>query len=176
MPNGAAGDALHARRHRIVVVNGEQIAASRKVLRGTLDDWRAPLRCAPARQRLRGHEWAERWVLVRSPNLSVQVRCGGRMPATSRVAVAVSGDHAIELPPSEPYRVGARGCRGGRDETRARRGRSARVERACVEAWEDEPRIVVAGIPDGAWIKRRAAECWHPRRPAWRRRDPLTRG
>lgn len=103
-----------------------------------------------------------RWVLVGSPNLSAPALLRKAAAGNFEVAVAVSGAGALALPTSEPY-----------DTERLPDAAAARLAAAhepaeareaaghAFDAWEDERRIVVSGVPDGTHIERWTAERWH---------------
>lgn len=161
--NGAAARRLHERGPLSVIVDGGQIAASPEFFAAP---WAVEAREFDPRLHGKAYEVATpegRWVLVGSPNLSAPALLRTADAGNLEVAVAVSGADALELPTSKPW--------AGSDVADAAAARLAMAQREAegpsrgagsFDAWEDERRIVVAGVADGSQIQRWAEEQWHP--------------
>ena len=80
------------------------------------------------------------------------------------MAVAVTISEPLELPTSEPF--GASGALAQQAAARLAAAHSHIDDRKAAgrafDAWEDERRIVVSGVPDGTRIERWKDERWHP--------------
>ena len=160
--DGSAARRLHERGSLTVTVDGELIAASPEFFAGP---WTVDARHFDARLHGKAYQVTTadgHWVLVGSPNLSTPALLRTAGAGNFEVAVAVTGAAALKLPASEPYdtqhlpdaaaaRLAAAHTLAEVDETRGR----------AFDAWEDDRRIVVSGVPDGARIERWTAERWH---------------
>lgn len=159
---GAAAQRLHDRGTLTVIVDGEQIAASREFFAAP---WTVEARRFDVRLHGKAYEVTTpegRWVLVGSPNLSEPALLRTASAGNLEVAVAVSGDYALELPDSQPWTgddvAGAAAARLSQSQRDAELPSGAS---GSFDAWEDERRIVIAGVPDGSRIERWAEEQWH---------------
>ncbi|MDA0173972.1 hypothetical protein OJ998_33025 [Solirubrobacter taibaiensis] len=161
--DGSAAQQLHDRGRLTVVVDGERIAAAADFFAGP---WIVDARRFDARLHGKAYELTTdggRWVLVGSPNLSAPALLRTAAAGNLEVAVAVSNAPALALPPSEPFdaedlpSAAAARLAVDREHTDAREATGR-----AFDAWEDERRIVVSGVPDGARIERWSAERWYP--------------
>jgi hypothetical protein len=161
--DGAAAEKLGERARLTVIVDAEQIAAGPGFFAGT---WAVDPRRFDARLHGKAYELVTptgRWTLIGSPNLSTPALLRTTSAGNLEVAVAVSGGPALELPATQPWD-------GGRIEAHAQarlaheRGPHPNAARSgwAFDAWEDELRVRVRGVPDGAHVQRWAAEQWVP--------------
>lgn len=161
--DGTAARRLHEQGDLTVIVDGEHLAASGAFFAGpwAVDARRFDARLHGKAYELRGGD--HRWILVGSPNLSEPALLQPATAGNFEVAVAVEGQHALDLPSNEPWEH-----EGLPDAAAARLSliRRDREDPASsprgFDAWEDERRIVVAGIPDGSTVDHWASERWHP--------------
>jgi hypothetical protein len=159
--DGTAAKRLHERGSLTVVVDADQIAASTDFFTAP---WTVDARCFDARLHGKAYDVATpagRWTLVGSPNLSAPALLRPASAGNLEVAVAVTQDETIKLPSSEPSgesgvaeRAAARLAQRHAESTAAAPG--------AFNAWEDESRIAVSGIPDGTSVERWSRERWCP--------------
>ncbi len=158
---GAAAAELHQRASLTVIVDGDEIAAGPGFFAGP---WQVEARTFTARLHGKAYDLASdrgRWTLVGSPNLSTPALQQTALTGNFEVAVAISGGAPLPMPASEPWA-------GDELEAQAR----ARLEHEpavrtdpastgwAFNAWEDEQRIHVSGLPDGTVMQRWYAEQW----------------
>jgi hypothetical protein len=162
--DGSAAARLHERCELTVIVDAENVAASEAFFAGP---WTVEARAFEARLHGKAYEVTTpdgRWVLIGSPNLSTPALLEPARAGNLEVAVAVTIEEPLELPPSTP----ADSSEGLAQHAAARLAAARnpiddqRAAGRAFDAWEDERRIVVSGLPDGTRIERWMDERWHP--------------
>lgn len=159
--DGSAAERLGERARLTVIVDAEQIAAGPGFFAGP---WAVDPRRFEARLHGKAYELVTptgRWTLIGSPNLSTPALLQRASAGNLEVAVAVSDSPALELPATQPWegeRLEAH-AQARLQHERGPRPESARTGWAF-DAWEDELRIRVSGVPEGARVQRWAAEQW----------------
>jgi hypothetical protein len=160
---GEAAAPVSARARLTVIVDGDQIAASPGFFAGP---WTVDARRFEARLHGKAYQLTTaggRWTLIGSPNLSTPALLRTASDGNLEVAVAVSDSQALALPVSHPW--------DGEEletaaQTRLTHEPAPQPQAAqsgwAFNAWEDELRIRVDGIPDGTHLQRWAAERWVP--------------
>ncbi len=160
--DGTAARELHARGSLTVVVDGEQIAAAAEFFAAP---WDVEARRFDARLHGKAYELTMpqgRWTLIGSPNLSEPALLEAAASGNLEVAIAVSESPPLELPASEPWDGEEVNVVAARRLAAARREREiSGVTPRAFNAWEDERRIVVDGVPDGTRVERWSEERWH---------------
>jgi hypothetical protein len=158
--NGAAARALSDRGPLTVIVDGEHIAASEAFFAGpwTVDSRRFTSRMHGKAYEARGQ--TARWVLISSPNLSTPALLSSAEDGNLEVAVAIADGAELELPTGEPWHDETLAAHAAARLTADRRDRQAGTTTWAFDAWEEELRIRVDGVPDGSVLQRWAAERW----------------
>lgn len=160
--DGSAAARLHERGQLTVVVDAENIAASEAFFAGP---WSVEPRAFEARLHGKAYEVSTpegRWALVGSPNLSTPALLQPAKSGNVEVAVAVTINEPLELPTSRQF--SAPGALVQQAAARLATVHSHVDERKAAgrafDAWEDERRIVVSGVPDGSQIERWKDDRW----------------
>jgi hypothetical protein len=152
-----------------VIVDAQNVAAGEGFFAGP---WTIDARSFEAR--LHGKAYETRtpdglWLLLGSPNLSVPALLKTAAGGNLEVAVALRPEVPLELPASQAFE----NVEELRRAAAARLVAAARLERDGIstgrafDAWEDEQRIVLSGIPDGARVERWTTERWLSIGTAW---------
>jgi hypothetical protein len=161
--DGAAASALHQRGELTVIVDGSNVAASAGFFAGP---WTIEPRTFDARLHGKGYEIRTdegRWAMVGSPNLSAPALLQPASSGNLEIAVAVTIEQPLALPESTPFEnadrlpeLAAARLHATHEHVQARQATGR-----AFDAWEEERRIVVSGIPDGARLQRWKDERWH---------------
>jgi hypothetical protein len=162
--DGAAAARLHERGSLTVIVDAQNIVAAEGFFAGP---WTVDAREFSTRLHGKAYEVVTpdgRWALVGSPNLSSPALLQSAGSGNLEVAVAVTVERPLELPTSSPHENPERLPQQAAARLFASHllANERQAAGRAFDAWEDERRIVVSGVPDGAKIERWKTERWHP--------------